>query len=131
MKICKICGTDNPAQFYETQNSNYCKFHHLEKYFAPGRVRLLDAKLVRGGCSDCNLLVTPENSVCFDFDHMSSKLTNISKMTTSTNERFEAEIAKCELRCSNCHRMRTKSQAYVHPSPGRPRRNVLVWAPIG
>lgn len=128
MKVCKICGCNNQAEFYETQGSSYCRIHHKEKYVMPGRARLLEAKLARHGCADCDLLVTEENSVVFDFDHISDKLTNISKMTTMSTERFEAEIAKCVLRCSNCHRIKTKGEPRTHPMPGRPRRNVLAWA---
>ena len=130
MRVCKVCGCDNPSEFYETQHSNYCRVHHKEKYFAPGRARLLEAKLARGGCADCSLIATEENSVVFDFDHTGQKVMNVSKMTTMSTERFEAEIAKCVLRCSNCHRLKTKGEPRTYPTPGRPRRNVLAWAAL-
>lgn len=130
MRECKVCGANDPSQFYETQTSNYCKIHHLEKYFTPGRTRLLNAKLARGKCADCDLIVTEENAICFDFDHTCDKLINISKMTTMSNERFEAEIAKCVLRCANDHRLKTKKEPRTHPTPGRPRRTLLAGAPL-
>ncbi len=129
-KTCKNCSTADPLAFYETQASHYCKPCHKQRYFQPGRTRLLNAKLERGGCADCGLIVTEDNAVCFDFDHISDKVMNISKMVTYTDARFEAETAKCELRCSNCHRIKTKANPTPHPTPGRPRRNILNWAPF-
>ena len=94
MKKCKVCSTENPDDFYETQGSLYCKVHHKEKYFAPGRARLHQAKLDRVACVDCTLVVTHETTNVFDFDHLGNKEFNVSKMTTCSNERFENEIAK-------------------------------------
>lgn len=127
---CKTCTTENPADFYETQSSAYCKTCHKAKYFTPGRQRLLQAKLDRVSCVDCGLLVNEDNAVCFDFDHMRDKTNNISKMITSSNAKFEEEIAKCELRCSNCHRLKTKANPTPQPVGGRPRRIPLVWSPF-
>jgi hypothetical protein len=109
----------------------YCKVHHKEKYFAPGRARLLAAKLARAQCADCGLFVSEDNACAMDFDHVSGdKICNVSQMITYSDAKFEQEIAKCELRCSNCHRIKTQSRPRVHPTPGRPRRNILNWAPV-
>jgi hypothetical protein len=130
MKKCKTCSTEDPANFYETQGSLYCKPCHKEKYFAPGRARLRQAKLDRVACVDCNLIVTENTLPVFDFDHLGNKEFNVSQMTTCSNERFETEIAKCELRCANCHRLKTKREPTPHPVGGRPRRNILNWSPF-
>lgn len=42
-----------------------------------------------------------------DFDHLLDKFKNVSRMTAYKWDRIEAEIAKCELVCANCHRVRT------------------------
>lgn len=59
-------------------------------------------------CADCGNTF-PE--VCMDFDHRdpSKKLEAISRMVhrAVSWERLEAELAKCDLVCSNCHRIRT------------------------
>lgn len=140
MKVCKTCGTDDPTLFYETQGSSYCRVHHKEKYFIPGRERLLQAKLARAQCADCGLFVTEDNACAFDFDHLpprsgglspaDNKAFNVSNMTTMSQARFEAEIEKCELVCANDHRLRTKTRPRVQPYPGRPRRVPLSWAPF-
>lgn len=44
-----------------------------------------------------------------EFDHISGeKLENISRMLENSSwEMIVAEIAKCEVRCANCHRIKT------------------------
>lgn len=130
MKTCKKCSTTNPSEFYETQNTKYCKACFQQTYFVPGRERLLSAKLERGQCSDCQLKVTPENATVFDFDHLHDKKRHVSNMTTAPNSKFQEEIAKCELVCSNCHRLRTKSRGRTWATPGRPRRGLQSIPPL-
>ena len=123
MKSCKNCSTANPTDFYETQGTRYCKKCFQIKYFVPGRSRLLAAKLERGECKDCGLKVTPDNAVMFDFDHTHDKKRAVSNMTTAPNKTFEEEISKCDLVCSNHHRLRTKARGRTWTTPGRPRRD--------
>jgi len=58
-------------------------------------------------CADCGLLFKPH---VMDFDHVRGKKRgNVSEMLKNNYswESLEAEIAKCVLRCSNCHREKT------------------------
>ena len=57
-------------------------------------------------CADCKGLFS---TVCMDFDHRDphEKKANISRMYQNTMEQILDEIAKCDLVCSNCHRIRT------------------------
>lgn len=59
-------------------------------------------------CADCgNIFPT----VCMDFDHVRGrKLYNIANMKSQRWELVEAEIAKCDVICSNCHRIRTHNR---------------------
>lgn len=59
-----------------------------------------------GPCSDCGNRFPPE---CMDFDHRSSevKLFNIATSFNKSQDSLAAEIAKCDLVCANCHRIRT------------------------
>ena len=43
-------------------------------------------------------------------------------MMTAPSKTFQEEISKCELCCSNCHRLRTKARGKTWLSPGRPRK---------
>jgi len=44
-----------------------------------------------------------------DFDHLNNKKQTIARLASSeaSIKTIKQEIAKCELLCSNCHRMRT------------------------
>lgn len=43
-----------------------------------------------------------------DFDHLSDKKYEINKLINSCSmTKIKAEIAKCDIVCSNCHRERT------------------------
>lgn len=63
-------------------------------------------KLKSYPCADCGGIFDP---VCMDFDHLpgTDKVRNIAAMLAEPWERIQAEIDKCELVCSNCHRVRT------------------------
>lgn len=58
-------------------------------------------------CQDCGGTFP---ACCMDFDHRRDKVTDVSKMLRSkfTNEEVMLELAKCELVCANCHRIRTR-----------------------
>ena len=57
-------------------------------------------------CADCGVQYPP---YVMDFDHVrGEKLFNVSaKAGSMARERRDAEIAKCDLVCANCHRIRT------------------------
>jgi len=55
-------------------------------------------------CMDCNIKYP---YYVMDFDHNGDKLFNIAKMATQSWRQIKEEIAKCDVVCSNCHRLRT------------------------
>jgi hypothetical protein len=63
----------------------------------------------RTPCKDCG---SHFPAVCMDFDHMGNKLKAVSSMIRSnaSREKIFEEIAKCEVVCSNCHRIRTQNR---------------------
>ena len=86
----------------------------LEKF--SGRSRRYKAafyvnELKSAPCSDCKQTFDP---VCMDFDHLPEfkKKYDIARMTAKglSIQRIGEEIKKCELVCSNCHRLRTKKR---------------------
>lgn len=62
-------------------------------------------------CADCGGTFDP---VCMDFDHRPGeiKTDDVSKLMKHVlrTAAVLAEIAKCDLVCSNCHRLRTKNR---------------------
>jgi hypothetical protein len=66
-------------------------------------------ELKSGPCTDCKACYPPE---CMDFDHTEdNKVMSVSKMICKTSwQEVLDEIAKCELVCANCHRIRTTAR---------------------
>ena len=70
-------------------------------------------------CADCGRRFDP---VCMDFDHRpgEAKLFGIGKSLHVKREDLLAEIAKCDLVCANCHRIRTfRNRDHASISRGR------------
>jgi hypothetical protein len=61
-----------------------------------------------GKCIDCNISYPESPYVIFDFHHLdfNEKDMDWSKMKLRTIESIKMELDKCELLCSNCHRIR-------------------------
>lgn len=69
------------------------------------------AKAKDAPCLDCGGRFPPE---CMDFDHIperGKKVTSVARAARRfSQKRFEEELAKCELVCANCHRIRTRER---------------------
>lgn len=60
-----------------------------------------------GGCVDCG----NKNLTVLQFDHVRETKTRVvSKMVQGSFETLEKEIAKCEVRCANCHMIVTQKR---------------------
>lgn len=60
-------------------------------------------------CTDCKRYFP---ACVMDFDHVKGeKLYNVGLMMSLPREAILEEISKCELVCSNCHRLRTRARA--------------------
>lgn len=56
-------------------------------------------------CMDCGVNYP---YYVMDLDHViGTKVAGVSRMKTWSDRRLQEELAKCELVCSNCHRIRT------------------------
>jgi hypothetical protein len=110
----------NAARTTKTGLQTYCrscaKGYQAERYAAAPETRIAAVQalkqqvtdLVRSAkdvpCADCGVRY---HYCVMDFDHVRGvKLFSISTRNT-TLERTLAEIAKCEVVCANCHRLRT------------------------
>jgi hypothetical protein len=89
-----------------------------------------EEKLKRGSCVDCGLAVTTKNFHVFHFDHRpgTDKLRGLCEMArwvpSITIQRFE--MAKCDLRCANCHRIVTIDRMNPEESVKLVMENILV-----
>jgi hypothetical protein len=50
-------------------------------------------------CVDCG----ETDPVVLQFDHVSDKVLNISALMAYSLDRIKQELARCEVRCANCH----------------------------
>lgn len=68
------------------------------------RERILEI-LAAAGCVDCG----ERDVLVLDFDHRGDKRDCVTRLANSCSEAtLEAEVAKCDVRCANCHTLRTK-----------------------
>lgn len=64
-------------------------------------------------CVDCG----ETDPVVLEFDHVrGEKIAEVSKLARSSVARVAAEVAKCDVRCGNCHRRKTARE-----------RNWWIW----
>jgi len=75
--------------------------------------RYLDEIKIARGCVDCGFKAHP---VALDFDHVHGEKARLVSFCKS-RESADAEIAKCEVRCANCHRIKSweRRWAIKHP----------------
>lgn len=104
---CKPCQKKYYEDRYEREKDIY-------KDRADARYRALRDwvnELKSAPCVDCGGTFDP---ICMDFDHLPEfeKSADVSRMLRRrmAKSKIEAEIAKCELVCANCHRLRSKSR---------------------
>lgn len=95
---CRECRDvrDRPAQVKRRR----LKYDRVRRY--------VDAQKARP-CSDCGGRFPPE---CMDFDHVrGTKSFGIGgRGSGQTLERLADEVAKCEVVCANCHRIRSRKR---------------------
>lgn len=96
---------------------------------------VLRAIKLERGCIDCGYNAHPS---ALDFDHRNpaAKSFTISKAVTSRNvASLLIEVAKCDVRCANCHRIRSFQDRWgnhvVRPRPPKPPRPPKKVKPMG
>ena len=117
MKICKICGKEQPIKnFYKITGKQHkdswdCRDSYCTTCRADlthKRRILLKQKAVEykgGKCLDCNLIT--DQYCVYDFHHINGKKDfSLSKFKHKSLEWLKPELDKCILLCSNCHRIR-------------------------
>lgn len=113
---CQVCG----APFQGRRDALYCSSkcrsassrknlgaEYLATYGKTRRAlnrKWIDEYKVARGCVDCGYNAHP---VALDLDHVTgTKHKNVTLMMGYSRERLQEELAKCVVRCANCHRIR-------------------------
>lgn len=104
---CKACKSIRDSNDYKVNNrKDEVKFRR-EAQRTLNRQYIKDYLIDNGTCVDCG---TSDKRV-LEFDHVRGiKRNNISSMVNGAYslESLKIEIQKCEVRCANCHRIRTR-----------------------
>lgn len=135
MKTCGMCKEEKPLTEFNIKNRERgwyqsvckeCQKVHRNRHYAKNKEayiqrslafrkenrRLLNEWLSTKSCVDCG----ETDPVVFEFDHVrGKKVANITTMVNSYSwKSILKEIAKCDVRCANCHRRRTAKQLGWH-----------------
>jgi hypothetical protein len=108
-KACKECTRKQVRNHYLNNKEYYLL--KTRKRNAESRQRIREhiwKYLERHPCVDCG----ESDPVVLEFDHQRDKEIHVSHMghNNSSIEKVEKEIAKCQVRCANCHRRKTSLQ---------------------
>ena len=113
--VCKKCNRERSRKYYDSNK----ELHKINIKNRKAENKLISRKklneyLKEHPCIDCGY----SNIIALEFDHreMNSKYSNVSEMIGVYSwNKIEDEINKCDVRCSNCHRIKTAIQlGYIH-----------------
>ena len=103
---CRACERIYKADWYAQRRQQHIAYVRVgrARIKRANRARVL-AYLSEHPCVDCG----EGNLVVLDFDHVRDKRGNVTAMVMGGFcwKTIEVEIAKCEVRCVNCHRIKT------------------------
>ena len=98
---CKDCDKSSRKEWEDAGGKEYMadwsRARRLEN-----TARLLDY-LLEHPCVDCG----ESDPLVLEFDHMTGKNIEVTRLTARTWDVILKEIELCEVRCCNCHRRRT------------------------
>jgi hypothetical protein len=99
---CRECKKSKDAAYYQGNKGKYLQYNRDQ--YARNRDKLNELKSLP--CADCGGTFPP---YVMDFDHLGDavKRFNVSATHRYGWEEILREMAKCELVCANCHRIRT------------------------
>lgn len=107
---CRPCNTAYQRHYYRRHVAQYSA-HRLKnmRLYRARNQQLVTRYLSMHPCVDCG-----EGDVAvLEFDHVrGKKISNVANMVRDGVRwiKIEQEIAKCEVRCANCHRRKTAKQ---------------------
>lgn len=111
---CRECSKKYKNQHYVDNKAAYIeKQKETNRRYKIRNQNYIINYLIDKACVDCNT----QDIRVLDFDHIdpNTKEFNIAIAATQNNysiERIQKEIDKCEIRCANCHRIKTHPFGY-------------------
>lgn len=103
-----------------TKEQQRCR-KKASKTYLRNREHVINHKIDIGHCHDCVRPVTRETVFGFDFDHRDrrEKYKGVGALVSqyASVKVIDEEIAKCDLRCANCHHIKTNKELIKHKNP--------------
>ena len=97
----------NRKYYYNNKNKIRIRANKNQKNIRKRNLSYIISYLQDNPCVDCK----EDDFIVLEFDHITDKEHNISNMVNSHSlNKIKEEIAKCEVRCANCHRRKTANQ---------------------
>ena len=104
-RTCRPCKAEYDKKYYDKDPKTYCKKNY--KYELVKKDFVIKYKKIFGKCVDCGI----SDWRVLEFDHVKGiKKFNISEGTKRSFQAIKEEIRKCECRCANCHRIKTRER---------------------
>ena len=108
---CKVCQADYNKNWYKQKKATILKKVRARQQLIRDECRQNVLNYLKTHpCIDCG----ETNPIVLEFDHINpeEKTRSVANMIHSGClwKTIEREIAKCEVRCANCHRKRTAKQ---------------------
>ena len=99
--ICLACQRVAARSWYVARFPDAKRISGYRTYVRESLAARVDQYLAEHPCVDCG----EENIALLDFDHLREKAAEVSSMVRSGSswEQIAQEIAKCAVRCANCH----------------------------
>lgn len=115
---CRECHAKYRAQHYEDNKQDYLDKARVTNVEYTERFReFIFQYLLTHPCVDCGF----SDIRALDFDHVKGKKRlDVSRMKTYSLETVQKEIEKCEVRCANCHRIKTSERRNDRRNQHRP-----------
>jgi hypothetical protein len=115
-RLCAECKLTDWATRYRHSAKGTRTIRASGRQRARTRRARLDAIKLEHGCADCGYR---EHPAALEFDHRdpATKAFNIAQSASRSWAATVAEIAKCDVRCANCHRVRSIIEGHIGSKP--------------
>lgn len=113
MPLCSTCHTEQPLEEFYADNhrtvghGSQCKGCTRNRKSSKAQIELAKMRqyLILKGCLGCG----NRDVRVLDFDHIYERTGYVVSLVTKygwEHTRTQHEVAKCDVRCANCHRIR-------------------------
>lgn len=115
--VCRTCNQNRSRKYYADNVNKHRQTIKVRQASQKLKLRNIILKIKQAPCTDCKVNYP---YYVMDFDHVrGTKKYDISSMASRGGkiEHLLDEISKCELVCSNCHRIRTWNRLQENKLP--------------